>query len=199
MRLIRLCSAVQSQSEERPASAERGEQQPRTVDHQLHVEPKGHSDHGDRGAQRAAVRRGDRVAQLQVRGGAPVAAPGGLRRGGGVGRGKGGVDRPVRDGGVRQRDQLDVGRDGRRGRRAQGRPAPGRRVQGRPAPGRRVQTLPAADGRVGRMAQIGQAVRGRNENALLGRRQRRAGRHQAQDIRTVRDTQGRHRGRTSDI
>lgn len=140
-------SIPQGQSEERAAGVERGEQQPGPVDHQLHVEPERHSDHGDGRAQGggAVRRRGGRVAQLPVRGSAAVAVAGGLGCGGRVGRRPRCVDRPVRDGGCGKLDQLDVGRDVRR-RLAEGRPSPGR-----------VQAPPAAGGRA---AQDGQLFRG---------------------------------------
>lgn len=180
---------TQGESQERPAGFERREQQPGPVDHQLHVEPQGHTDHGDGRAQGTAVdRRRVRLAQLPVRGGVAVAAAGGLGGRGRVGGRSGCLDGAVRHGGGWQRDQLDVGCRRRPGKPAQGRPSP-----------RRLQTSSAASGCAGGTPEDGPAIQGCHKDALPGRCQRRVGWRQAKDFRPVRDTQGRHRSRTAHI
>jgi len=89
----------QGQGEERAAGVERRKQRPGTMDHQLHIEPEGHSDHGDGCAQGSAHDRRGYVAEFSVRGGVAVVAAGGLGGGGRVGGGPGSLDRAVRHGG----------------------------------------------------------------------------------------------------
>jgi len=117
-----------------------------------------------------------------------MAVAGGLGSRGRVGGRSGCLDGAVRYGGGWQRDQLDVGRRRRPGKPAQGRPS-----------SRRLQTSPTASGRAGRTPEDSPAIQSRHQDALLGRCQWSVGRHQAQDFRPVRDTQGRHRSRTAHI
>jgi len=69
------------------------------MDHQLHIEPEGHSDHCDGCAQGTARDRRGCVAEFSVRGGVAVVAAGGLGCGGRVGGGSDSLDRAVRHGG----------------------------------------------------------------------------------------------------